>query len=69
MIYKVFYQANPSQVPVRENTQSLYIEAENERDARKKLADRIITIEYIKLIAGVFLDYEMKKPGFEVVKG
>ena len=34
MIYKVYYQENAVEVPVRENTKSLYVEADSEREVR-----------------------------------
>ena len=42
MIYKVYYQENMLQVPVRENTKSMYIEADSERSVRAKLKDRAL---------------------------
>lgn len=35
MIFKVLYQEVPDEVPVRERTKSLYIEAESVREVRK----------------------------------
>ena len=37
MIYKVYYQENVLEVPVRENTKSMYIEADSERTVREIL--------------------------------
>ena len=36
MIYKVYYQENVLEVPVRENTKSMYIEADSERECSRK---------------------------------
>ena len=69
MIYKVFYQGKPSEVPVRENTKSLYVEAKSEREARHKLADRNILIEFVQSISGEFLEYERQNPNFQVEQG
>ncbi|MBB5172246.1 DNA-dependent RNA polymerase subunit epsilon [Texcoconibacillus texcoconensis] len=66
MIYKVFYQSNFDQAPVREETESLYLEAESERDARKKLADRDINIEYVTALTGSVLEYEQKQEDFKL---
>ena len=52
MIYKVLYQENATQVPVRENTKCLYVEAESEREVRAKLKDRAIMIEFVQLLEG-----------------
>ncbi|MFS0574405.1 DNA-directed RNA polymerase subunit epsilon [Sporosarcina sp. 179-K 3D1 HS] len=66
MIYKVFYQENMLQVPVRENTKSLYIEAESERQVRENLKDRGYNIEYIQALEGSHLEYEQKSPEFQI---
>lgn len=66
MIYKVLYQENPHQVPVRENTKALYLEAESEKEVRQKLADRDILIEFIQPITGKFLEYEQKSANFKL---
>ncbi|WP_216828142.1 DNA-dependent RNA polymerase subunit epsilon [Alkalihalobacterium elongatum] len=69
MIYKVFYQPKPEQVPVRENTRSYYVEANSEREARKKLADKNISIEFVQAISGEFLEYEKQNPNFRIEQG
>lgn len=66
MIYKVFYQEKAEQVPVRENTKTLYVEADSEREVRKKLADRKIMIEFIRSVDGEYLTYEQQSPNFKV---
>lgn len=68
MIFKVFYQESKVQVPVRENTHSLYVEAESEKDVRKKLASREYNIEFIQVVEGKFLEYEQQSPDFQVEK-
>ncbi len=68
MIYKVFYQENPDEVPVRENTKSLYIEANSEAEVRKKLASRNILIEYITPLSDAHLEYERKSADFKIEK-
>lgn len=64
MIYKVYYQENLLQIPVRENTKSMYIEADSERSVRAKLKDRAFNIEFIQLLEGVHLEYEQAAPYF-----
>lgn len=64
MIFKVLYQELSSEVPVRENTHSLYIEASSERDVRYKLKDRSINIEFIQLLEGEHLAYEQQSEDF-----
>ena len=66
MIYKVYYQENMLQVPVRENTKSMYIEADSERSVRQKLKDRNYNIEFIQLLEGEHLEHEQASPDFEL---
>ena len=66
MIYKVYYQENMLQVPVRENTKSMYIKADSERSVRTMLKGRNINIEYIQLLEGKHLEYEQATPHFEL---
>lgn len=66
MIYKVYYQENLDEVPVRENTKSLYLEANSEREVRQLLKDRKILIEYIQLLEGNYLEYEKNSPNFRL---
>ncbi|PYF06463.1 DNA-dependent RNA polymerase subunit epsilon [Ureibacillus chungkukjangi] len=66
MIYKVYYQENALEVPVRENTKSLYLEAASEREVRNYLKDRNFNIEYIQLLEGNYLEYEKNSPNFHV---
>lgn len=66
MIYKVYYQEDALEVPVRENTKTLYLEATNERDVRTKLKDRNYNIEFIQLLEGNYLEYEQNSPNFKL---
>ncbi|MBB4824084.1 DNA-dependent RNA polymerase auxiliary subunit epsilon [Sporosarcina luteola] len=66
MIYKVYYQEDKEQVPVRENTKSLYVEAETEREVRTKLKERNYHIEYIQALKGEHLEYEKASSQFEI---
>ncbi|MGV3488882.1 MAG: DNA-dependent RNA polymerase subunit epsilon [Tuberibacillus sp.] len=68
MIYKVLYQEFKTEVPIRENTHTMYVEAESERDVRNQLKDREINLEYIQPLEGAHLEYEMKSENFEVEK-
>lgn len=49
MIYKVFFQASTTEVPVREHTDSLYVEAVSERDVRDKLKNIATTLNSFSL--------------------
>lgn len=66
MIFKVYYQENALEVPVRENTKSLYVEAESEREVRSILRDRKYNIELIQLLEGNHLEYEQASSNFKV---
>lgn len=66
MIYKVYYQEDMLQVPVRENTKSMYIKADSVRSVRQMLKDRNVNIEYIQLLEGEHLEYEQSSPHFEL---
>ncbi|MBU9720514.1 MULTISPECIES: DNA-dependent RNA polymerase subunit epsilon [Bacillaceae] len=66
MIFKVFYQQNTTEVPVREKTETLYVEAESVEEVRKKLADRTYNIEFITAIEGQVLEYEQQNENFKL---
>lgn len=66
MIFKVLYQEEPGEIPVRERTKSLYIEAESVRDVRNKLSDRNINIEYIQQLDEAHLEYEKQSEEFQL---
>lgn len=66
MIYKVYYQELKSEIPVRERTKSLYIEAETERAVRDKVVDRNVNIEFIQQLDDAHLAYEKKSDSFSV---
>ncbi|SFP02133.1 DNA-dependent RNA polymerase subunit epsilon [Salibacterium halotolerans] len=66
MIFKVFYQKDFSQIPVRENTDTMFVEAETEREVRRKLADRNYNIEFIQPVSEGLLKHEQKKEDFKV---
>ncbi|MBS4189049.1 DNA-dependent RNA polymerase auxiliary subunit epsilon family protein [Bacillus sp. FJAT-49705] len=68
MIFKVFYQESNKEVPVREKTQTIYMEAESERDVRLKLADRPYNIEFITELKGDFLEFEKQREDFNVLE-
>ncbi len=66
MIYKVYYQENMNEIPVRENTKSLYVEASSEREVREFLKDRNYNIELVQLLEGNYLEYERNSPNFHL---
>ncbi|WP_270181713.1 DNA-dependent RNA polymerase subunit epsilon [Alkalihalobacillus sp. CinArs1] len=66
MIYKVYYQETKKEVPVRERTNSLYVEANSEREVRYKLKERNYNIEFIQTVEDEFLEFEQKSEHFEL---
>lgn len=66
MIYKVLYQEQINEVPVRERTKSLFIEANSEKEVRELLSDRKYNLEYIHPIEGAHLEYEQQSEDFKV---
>ncbi|SFB35586.1 DNA-dependent RNA polymerase auxiliary subunit epsilon [Lentibacillus halodurans] len=66
MIFKVLYQELPDEIPVRERTKSLYIEADSERDVRDKLSGRNYNIEFIQVLNDAHLAYEKQSGHFEL---
>lgn len=68
MNYKVFYQEKADEVPVREKTDSLYIEGVSERDVRTKLKEKKFNIEFITPVDGAFLEYEQQSENFKVLE-
>jgi DNA-dependent RNA polymerase auxiliary subunit epsilon len=68
MIFKVYFQDKISQVPVRERTNTLYIEASTEGEVRSKLKDRPYNIEFVSPIDGAYLEYEKQSENYKVLE-
>ncbi|MCM3453116.1 DNA-directed RNA polymerase subunit epsilon [Heyndrickxia oleronia] len=68
MIYKVYYQENKNEVPVRENTDAIYVEASSEREVRKSLKNRQINIEFVQPLKGSYLEYEKNHANYEITE-
>ncbi len=68
MIFKVLYQEHAEEAPVREETKTMYIEADSVKDVREKLADRTINIEHVLELSEAHLAYEQKSEDFKVEK-
>ncbi|WP_085992525.1 DNA-dependent RNA polymerase subunit epsilon [Oceanobacillus senegalensis] len=68
MIFKILYQEIPDEIPVRERTKCLYVEAETVREVRQVLIDKgyNINIEYIQQLDSAHLDYEKQSEKFKV---
>jgi DNA-dependent RNA polymerase auxiliary subunit epsilon len=68
MIFKVYFQESNKQVPVREKTKTVYVEADTVREVRRKLADRPYNIEFITAVDDAFLEYEKQNEDFKVLE-
>lgn len=68
MIFKVYYQEHAFEVPVRENTRTLFVEATTEGEVRRKLKDRNFNIEFIQKIDGAHLEFEKQNEDFKVLE-
>ncbi|MDX8364892.1 DNA-dependent RNA polymerase subunit epsilon [Cytobacillus sp. Hm23] len=68
MIFKVYFQEDVLEVPVREKTQTVYINADSERDVREKLKDRNLNIEFVQLVSGEYLEFEQRNEDFKVLE-
>jgi DNA-dependent RNA polymerase auxiliary subunit epsilon len=68
MVFKVYFQENLKEVPVREKTKTLYIEGESERDVRRKIADRGFNVEFVQPVNGAYLEYEQQNEDYKVLE-
>ena len=69
MIYKVYYQETKERNPKREQTQSLYVEAENEEMVHNLLRENTpYNVEYIQLLEGNHLEYEKENADFKLTE-
>ncbi|OLS41942.1 DNA-dependent RNA polymerase subunit epsilon [Bacillus sp. MRMR6] len=68
MVFKVYYQETINQVPIRENTKSLYLEGSSVGEVRKKIADRNFNIEFVQEVTGAYLEYEKQNKDFKVLE-
>ncbi|WP_057755009.1 DNA-directed RNA polymerase subunit epsilon [Weissella kandleri] len=64
MIYKIYYQATNTQNPKRENTHSLYLEADNLPEARLAVESNTeYNVEHIEELSEAALNYEKQSLG------
>lgn len=70
MIFKATYQETKTQVPLRENTKSLYIEADSLAEARAKFdANTPYNIEYLQELTPAHLaDEQEHNPDFKIME-
>ncbi len=65
MTFKVYYQADKTKRPVRENTQSLYIEADSEAEALLMVEHNTdYNIEFVEQLDEKALAYEKQNACF-----
>lgn len=67
-VFKVFYQENSKEIPVRENTQALYVEADGVPAVRKYLDDRNYNVELVQELSEAYLEFEKQSEDFKVEK-
>lgn len=69
MIYKITYQETSIQNPKREDTKALYIEAENDIEARLTVERNTpYNIEFVQPVEGKHLAYEQKSENFVITE-
>lgn len=68
MIFKVYYQEDVLNVPIRENTRTIYVEGESIRDVRQKLKSEPYNVERVEEITGAYLNYEKQQEDFKVLE-
>ena len=69
MIFKVYYQESKERNPKREETRSLYIEADSLVDARARVEQNTpYNIELIQELDGNHLAYEQENSEFTLVE-
>ncbi|MEJ6400772.1 DNA-directed RNA polymerase subunit epsilon [Nicoliella lavandulae] len=69
MIFKVLYQNSIKRTPRRETTESMYVEADTEVEARSKVESiKDYNIEYVEPLEGNHLEYEKKSPDFKITE-
>ncbi|MFK9092259.1 DNA-dependent RNA polymerase subunit epsilon [Bacillus salipaludis] len=68
MIFKVYFQESIKEVPVRENTKTLFIKGESVRDVRNKIADRGFNVEFVQEVKGEYLEYEQQNEDYKVLE-
>lgn len=68
MMYKVYFQEDKYEVPVREKTKTVFLQANSEREARQLLKDRQINIEYVQRVEGPYYEYEKQQEYFKITE-
>lgn len=66
MIFKVYYQATKTETPVREKTQSIFVEAKDVPEVRVILKDQPFHIELVEQLSEAHLQYEKQNEDFQL---
>ena len=67
MIFKITYQPSKNEAPRRENTLSLYLEAQDKVEARRLVDEHTeYNVEFIQELDEKHFAYEQKNPDFEI---
>ena len=67
MTFKIYFQPDKTMTPRRENTQSIYVEADSEAAARQMVENNTdYNIEYVELLTEKALEYEKESGVFEL---
>ena len=69
MIFKVYYQPSKKISPRRENTESLYLEADSEVAARSLVEEQTdYNVEFIEELNGASLEYEQQGANYQLTE-
>lgn len=69
MIFKVTYQPTKNEAPLREITQTIYVEAETGIEVRRAVEKNTpFNIEFIQPLEVAHLEYEQKNEDYKVVQ-
>ncbi|KXB58540.1 DNA-dependent RNA polymerase subunit epsilon [Gemelliphila asaccharolytica] len=66
--FKVFYQENNKEIPVRENTKSMFIESSDKPSVLRYLESKNYNVEYVQEMTEEYLNFEKKSSDFKMVK-
>ncbi len=66
--FKVFYQKNNKEIPVRENTKSMFIESSDKPSVLRYLESKNYNVEYVQEMTEEYLNFEKKSSDFKMVK-
>ena len=66
--FKVFYQENNKEIPVRENTKSMFIESSDKPSVLRYLESKNYNVEYVQEMTEEYLNFKKKSSDFKMVK-